>query len=93
MLNSIPGWIWTVIIFVVFVLGYLITNIFHYRKNTEAAIKFQNELQPGDKIVLSSGIHGVIKKIDKQTAVVSLNDKNDVVVERFCIVRLEKDLK
>ncbi len=52
------------------------------RKKQNAFIK---SIGAGDKIVTSSGIHGKISRLDETTAIIELEDKQKMKIERTAI--------
>ena len=89
-LQGIQTWIWTLIIFAVFLVYYIFRNIKAYNKNRDAILDFQNKLEVGSRVILSSGVHGTVKDINKKVAIVEIAPKVDVTVERFSISAFEK---
>ncbi len=88
--KSVDSWIWIVVILVIYMAFYIFRNISSYNKNRNAILEFQNSLQVGSRVVLSSGIHATIKELTRQTAVVEIAPKIEILVERFSIATLEK---
>jgi len=89
-LQGIDTWIWTLIIFVAFLAYYVFRNIRSYNKNRDAILGFQNKLEVGSRIILSSGIHGTIKDLNKKTAIIEIAPKVIITAERFSISAFEK---
>jgi len=89
-LQGISTWVWTLIIFAVFLVYYIFRNIRAYNKNRDAILGFQNKLEVGSRVILNSGVHGTIKEINKRVAIVQIAPKVDITVERFSISTFEK---
>lgn len=45
-----------------------------------------NALAVGNEVVFAGGLMGTIKKIDNDYAVITLNDKTEVKVQRACVI-------
>lgn len=43
-------------------------------------------IKEGNEVVFAGGLMGVIKKIDDNYAVIALNDKTEVKVQRACVI-------
>lgn len=89
-LRSVDSWIWIVVILVLYMGFYIYRNVANYNKNRNAILDFQNKLEIGSRVVLSSGIHATVKEMNKQTATVEIAPKLEIIVERFSIVAFEK---
>lgn len=63
-----------------------------YKRRKEADRAYQQAMRPGDKVILSSGIHGTIVALDKVTARVEVAPGVELTVERFALATLERDL-
>jgi len=89
-LKTIPSWVWIAAILVLYMAFYIYRNVSNYNKNRNTILEFQNKLDVGSRVVLSSGIHATIKELTRQTAVVEIAPKLEILVERFSIAALEK---
>lgn len=90
LLQKVPSWIWSVAILIVFMGYYVYRNVKTYNKNRDALLEFQNKLEVGNRVIMSSGIHGTVKQITKHTITVEIAPKTDILVERFSVSTLEK---
>lgn len=50
--------------------------------------KLIENLKEGDKVVTQGGIHGVVKKVEKNTVTLKIAPKAEVVFEKTAIVRV-----
>ncbi|MFP4193673.1 MAG: preprotein translocase subunit YajC [Desulfobacterales bacterium] len=60
------------------------------QKKAKAHQEMINNLQKGDRIVTSGGLHGTISSLDENTATVEIADKVRVKVTRGSIVGVNK---
>jgi len=57
------------------------------KKEREERERFLAGLKRDDKIVLNSGIHGTITKVEELTVVIDVGDRTRVTVDRAAITR------
>lgn len=91
MMSELPNWVWLFLLLAVLLIP-MFSRMVGYKKAREENVNFQNSLKPGDRIILSNGIHGEIVKLGENTAVVEISSNCNVLVERFSISMLEKEL-
>lgn len=92
-LKSIDSWVWIVVVMVLYLGFYLYRNIKTYNKNRTKILDFQNALDVGSRVVLNSGIHATIKELNRKTAIVEIAPKIEILIERFSIAALEKEVE
>ena len=77
----------------IFVPMLLILGIFWFlvwtpqKKEREEREKFLAGLKKDDLVVISSGIHGTITKVDDTTVVIDIGNKTRVTVDRISVAR------
>lgn len=81
-----------VIAVVAVVLVLMALRAWGYKRRKEADRAYQSKMRPGDKVILSSGIHGTIVSLDKVTARVRVAPKVEIVVERYALAALSSDI-
>jgi preprotein translocase YajC subunit len=86
-LSVLPTWAWIFISLVIIAAAYSGWTVFNYNRVRSALLKFQNSLQVKDKIVLNSGIHGTIQKINKEDAMIEIANNVLITVDRLAIHR------
>lgn len=84
-INSIPTWIWLGLIAVIFLCVYYYVNFMRFANVKKKMADFQDSLQIGDEVMMSSGIFGTIKKLDDLYAVIVLNKTVEIKINRFFI--------
>ncbi len=60
------------------------------QKRQKAQKELMSELQKGDKVVTSGGIHGVISNVKEQTIILKASDNVKLEITRSNITRVEK---
>ncbi len=60
------------------------------QKRQKAQKELMSELQKGDKVVTSGGIHGVISNVKEQTIILKAADNVKLEITRANITRVEK---
>jgi len=60
------------------------------QKRQKAQKELMSELQKGDKVVTSGGIHGVISNVKEQTIILKAADNIKLEITRANITRVEK---
>jgi len=60
------------------------------QKRQKAQKELMSELQKGDKVVTSGGIHGVISNVKEQTIILKAADNVKLEITRSNITRVEK---
>jgi preprotein translocase subunit YajC len=76
-----------------FMLGLMVVVMYFFiirpqKKRQDDQQKMVDSLKNGDKVVLSSGIHGTISSVDDKTAMVNIADNVKVRVEKVAIVSI-----
>lgn len=61
------------------------------QKRMKEREKMLNELKKGDKVVMSSGIYGVITQIDERTVVVQVAENVKLKFEKSAVATILKD--
>lgn len=61
------------------------------QKRMKEREKMLSELKKGDKVVMSSGIYGVITQIDDRTVVVQVADNVKLKFEKSAVATVLKD--
>lgn len=80
-------------LFCVLVLVVLMTmRAYGYKKQKQESRAYQERLKVGDRVILSSGIHGKVLSLENVTARVEIAPDVVVIVERYALALLEKDL-
>lgn len=82
-----------IIVLLVLLSVFLVWYIVSFRgvnKDKARLIEQQTNLVVGSNVVLSSGIHGKISKVNKETVEVVVDKSKNIVltVERFCISKV-----
>jgi preprotein translocase YajC subunit len=90
---KIPYWVWSVVIIVVVTAVYMYLLNKRYQKNYKMISDLQNSLKAGDPVVLSSGIHGTVKSLEGKTAVITVAQNTDLVVDRLSIASIVQEKK
>ena len=78
------------LVLVVIFLAWYIVSFRGVNKDKAKIIEQQINLKVGSDVVLNSGIHGKISKVNKETVEVVINKAKNVTitVERYCISRV-----
>jgi len=78
--------IWPVIIFTVVLFGmFYFLAIRPQRKRQKQQQNMMQELVKGDKVITAGGIHGVIERLDEDTAVLKVEDGGTIRIARSSI--------
>jgi len=70
----------------IFLVLYLLL-ILPQRRQQKEHQKMLESLKKGDKVILTSGIHGTIEKVEKTTCVVRISQKTEITVDKSAIAR------
>lgn len=81
------------IILLVLIALFLVWYLISFRavnKDKVRAIEQQSNLKAGSNVILTSGIHGRVSKVNKETAEVVIDSSKNITitVERYCISRV-----
>lgn len=85
---------WVALVFVVAAaVLYALVSYLRFRQQQNTLLALQNSLQPGDRVLLSSGFLVQILSLDKKTALVLLDAQHDIAVQinRFAIAQKISD--
>ena len=84
------GFIIVLLVLVSVILVWYIVSFIGVNKDKARLIEQQTNLVVGSNVVLSSGIHGKISKINKDTIDVIVDKSKNITltVERFCISKI-----
>ena len=74
-----------ILIFVIFYFLMIMPQRQQRKKHKEMI----DNLQRGARVVTSGGIHGTINKIDKDTVVLKVSDRAEIVVDKSVIARVK----
>lgn len=78
------------LVLVVLILVWYLISFRGVNKDKVRAIEQQSNLKVGSNVILTSGIHGKVSKVNKETAeiVVDKSKNITITVERYCISRV-----
>ncbi len=85
------GLIGTLIMFGAIFLIFYFLIIRPQQKRTKEREKMISEVKKGDKIVTSSGIHGIVAGLDEKTALIQVSDTVKIKFEKSAIATVLKD--
>ena len=77
---------------VLILLVLMVARTIGYKKQREEETRYRARIAVGDEIVLSSGIHGKVISLDRTDATVEIAEGVNIVVERYALIMLKKDL-
>lgn len=89
--GSGSGLISTLIMFGAIFLIFYFLIIRPQQKRTKEREKMISEVKKGDKIVTSSGIHGIVAGLDEKTALIQVSDTVKIKFEKSAIATVLKD--
>lgn len=84
-----PFWVVLLVLVSIFLVWYIV-SFKAVNRDKAKIIEQQINLSVGSKVILSSGIHGTVSKVSKETVDI-LVDKNknvSLTVERYCISKV-----
>jgi len=82
------GMVSTIIMFGAIFLIFYFMIIRPQQKKAKEREKLLSNLEKGDKVITSGGIHGIIAGIDEKTLLVQISDNLKVKVERSSITQV-----
>ncbi len=84
-LQSVPAGIWSVLLLLALFAVWSLNSFRQFKKRSEQMVQFQESIQPGDQVILSSGIHGKLVKLDRETALIRIARDVEITVDRYAI--------
>lgn len=70
---------------------YTLLGFLRMRKQKQSFASLHEQLQPGQNVMLNSGIYGKIKNIQNETVTLEVSDKTILKVSRFSIHSIIED--
>jgi preprotein translocase subunit YajC len=79
-----------IISLVILFAGYIALSLVNMKKQQKKLLEVQTEIQVGRKVIISGGIHGVIKHLTDQTALIEVANGVTLNVERYALMNIRK---
>lgn len=78
------------LVLVALILVWYLISLKGVNKDKVRAIEQQSNLKVGSNVILTSGIHGKVSKVNKETAEIVIDKSKNITitVERYCISRV-----
>ncbi len=81
----------TTIIFIVMIIGILYFLLFMpQRKQEQKRKQMIQNLNKGDNVVTSGGVHGTITRIKENTVVVKVAEKTEITIEKSSVTKVKE---